>query len=136
MSATLSYLVVLVFSHVTGACLGSVAGPLLDIITKAEYVKRFLRGLVFGSTAVIASVYALRWFERPAHLAFLAVFLSTFVVLTLSNYVKVKIAMRTHRNNATVYMKLSELSRMRLVQDLTATISALISSLIVYGRAD
>jgi hypothetical protein len=136
MYAAFLYLVVLVFSYVIGAGLGNAAGMLFGVITNAEYGRRFVRGLAFGSATVTASVYLLRWFARPVHPAFLAVLVSILGVLTLSNYVKVKTAMRTHQNNATAYVKLSELSRTRLLQDLTAVMSALISSLIAYGRVD
>lgn len=134
MSTALVYLVVLVVSHVIGACLGNVAGLLFGVATKSEYIRRLVRGLVFGSATVIASVYVLRWLARPAYLVFVAVLVGTFVVLTVHNNVKVKTAMRTHTSNAIVHTKLSELSRTRLVQDLTAVISALISSLIAYAR--
>jgi ABC-type nitrate/sulfonate/bicarbonate transport system permease component len=136
MSTVFLSLIVLVFSHLIGAGVGHGAGLLFPgVTTGAEYVRRVVRGLVFGSATITIFVYLMRWFEKPINPVFLAVSVSTFLVFTLSNHVKVKSVMRTQRSNAAVYMKLSELSRTRLVQDLTATISALISSLIAYSRA-
>jgi uncharacterized protein YjeT (DUF2065 family) len=133
MSTILLYVVALVASQALGASAGiAVSGLLFGEPTKREYTKRLLRGLVFGGTTVVASVYVLKWLALPARFFFVAVLSGIFILLIPYNHAKVKAAMRKHDDNKLIYAKLDELLRTRLVQDVAAAISAVVMSFIVY----
>jgi hypothetical protein len=126
------YIGAFLFGHFTGAYLGAGAGSLFGTAPDGGYVFRLVRGTVFGSTTIIAALAFLGWFATPASPLFQLVLVGSFPALVLLNRVQLAAAIARHRGNALVHPKLRALAWPRLVQDLAASGSALITLIIVH----
>ncbi|HEV7238814.1 MAG TPA: hypothetical protein VGQ36_06200 [Thermoanaerobaculia bacterium] len=128
----LLYIGAFLFGHFMGACLGAGAGSLFGTAPNGGYVFRLVRGTVFGSTTIIAALTFLGWFAMPAPPSFQLVLVGSFPALVLLNRVQLAAAIARNRGNARVDPQLRALAWPRLVQDLAASVSALITLIFVH----